>query len=139
VPIALSQLTHNGKTAQATTGFPHGFRVDQQVIISSNSNDADALLYKGVPPIRITNVPSATRFDYEMAGVPSGNGPADAGFSTYEKLSVPIGRGLFVTLFVTQQARLASLTRMHRGLRYFGSAAIFVPQGYSFRHGLVVG
>ena len=119
-PYALASLDHVGNTAIATTESPHGLGKDERVIISG-AGGADGSLYNGIGRI-ITAVPARDKFEYTMAGAPSG-AAVGAAFGTYDF------NGL-----VTNQHRLASLTRIQGDSGYFAQAT-----SPDLKHGLAVG
>jgi hypothetical protein len=124
--ISLDSLVHQGNTAIATTSLPHGFRVGDLVTISGVTG-ADASLYDG--DWKITAVPSAKEFRYQMSDTPGADAPEGAGYATYEEVVVPDGR----TIAVSHQVRLTGFERVENSTRVFGRVIAL------FKHGLLVG
>jgi hypothetical protein len=124
-PIPLDSLAHQGSIAIATTSLPHGFRVTDLVIISGVTG-ADASLYNGT--WRITAVPSAKEFRYQMSGTPGADAPEGAGYATYEEVEVSWGK-----MVVSHQVRLTDFERVENSPRVFGRVTAL------FKHGLLVG
>jgi hypothetical protein len=79
--ITLVSLTNSGTIAIATTSQPHGFAVNDRVIIAG-ATGTDANYYNSpVEGVQITAVTSTT-FRYQMGGTPSGAAQGSPGYAT---------------------------------------------------------
>jgi hypothetical protein len=75
-PIGISFMTASGTTATITTAVSHSFKLNQPITIRGISHAN----YNGT--FSITSIPSASVFQYTMAGTPNASGSSSQSLST---------------------------------------------------------